>query len=149
MLLQASEKSRKIIESYFTPGKKLHFSFTHLVCRRAVDGKEPFVLLVPVSQSLLSPSHVLSEHYAPFILFFLFPFSLLYSFLKLKMPIFLVIYFQGNRKAAWILVILSMLIIVSWILRGKSAGRNPLPMCTGTTGKNIRIRLCEDIPIRG
>uniref|UniRef100_A0A8C0EII4 procollagen-proline 3-dioxygenase n=1 Tax=Bubo bubo TaxID=30461 RepID=A0A8C0EII4_BUBBB len=31
LLLQASEKSRKIIESYFTPGKKLHFSFTHLV----------------------------------------------------------------------------------------------------------------------
>uniref|UniRef100_A0A8C9EQB8 procollagen-proline 3-dioxygenase n=1 Tax=Pavo cristatus TaxID=9049 RepID=A0A8C9EQB8_PAVCR len=31
LLLQASEKSRKIIESYFTPGKKLYFSFTHLV----------------------------------------------------------------------------------------------------------------------
>uniref|UniRef100_A0A8C4U487 procollagen-proline 3-dioxygenase n=1 Tax=Falco tinnunculus TaxID=100819 RepID=A0A8C4U487_FALTI len=31
LLLQASEKSRRIIESYFTPGKKLHFSFTHLV----------------------------------------------------------------------------------------------------------------------
>uniref|UniRef100_A0A8C9NE46 procollagen-proline 3-dioxygenase n=1 Tax=Serinus canaria TaxID=9135 RepID=A0A8C9NE46_SERCA len=40
LLLQASEKSRKIIESYFTPGKKLHFSFTHLVCRRAVDGEQ-------------------------------------------------------------------------------------------------------------
>ncbi|KFU84155.1 Prolyl 3-hydroxylase 3, partial [Chaetura pelagica] len=40
LLLQASEKSRKIIESYFTPGKKLHFSFTHLVCRTAVDEKQ-------------------------------------------------------------------------------------------------------------
>ncbi|XP_032851536.2 prolyl 3-hydroxylase 3 [Tyto alba] len=40
LLLQASEKSRKIIESYFTPGKKLHFSFTHLVCRTAVDGEQ-------------------------------------------------------------------------------------------------------------
>ncbi|XP_050187950.1 prolyl 3-hydroxylase 3 [Myiozetetes cayanensis] len=40
LLLQASEKSRKIIESYFTPGKKLHFSFTHLVCRTAVDGQQ-------------------------------------------------------------------------------------------------------------
>lgn len=60
LLLQASEKSRKIIESYFTPGKKLHFSFTHLVCRTAVDGKESFTPLVPVLESLLSPSHVLS-----------------------------------------------------------------------------------------
>uniref|UniRef100_A0A8C5TXF1 procollagen-proline 3-dioxygenase n=1 Tax=Malurus cyaneus samueli TaxID=2593467 RepID=A0A8C5TXF1_9PASS len=40
LLLQASEKSRKIIESYFAPGKKLHFSFTHLVCRTAVDGEQ-------------------------------------------------------------------------------------------------------------
>ncbi|NXE13150.1 P3H3 hydroxylase, partial [Lophotis ruficrista] len=40
LFLQASEKSRKIIESYFTPGKKLHFSFTHLVCRTAVDEKQ-------------------------------------------------------------------------------------------------------------
>ncbi|NWX18501.1 P3H3 hydroxylase, partial [Aegotheles bennettii] len=40
LLLQASEKARKIIESYFTPGKKLHFSFTHLVCRTAVDGEQ-------------------------------------------------------------------------------------------------------------
>ncbi|XP_062473782.1 prolyl 3-hydroxylase 3 [Pezoporus occidentalis] len=40
LLLQASEKSRKIIESYFTPGKKLHFSFTHLVCRTAVDEEQ-------------------------------------------------------------------------------------------------------------
>ncbi|NXY75748.1 P3H3 hydroxylase, partial [Glareola pratincola] len=40
LLLQASEKSRRIIEAYFTPGKKLHFSFTHLVCRTAVDEKQ-------------------------------------------------------------------------------------------------------------
>uniref|UniRef100_A0A8C0UZL2 procollagen-proline 3-dioxygenase n=1 Tax=Cyanistes caeruleus TaxID=156563 RepID=A0A8C0UZL2_CYACU len=40
LLLQASEKSRKIIESYFTSGKKLHFSFTHLVCRTAIDGEQ-------------------------------------------------------------------------------------------------------------
>ncbi|NWV00087.1 P3H3 hydroxylase, partial [Upupa epops] len=40
LLLQASEKSRKIVESYFTPGRKLHFSFTHLVCRTAVDEKQ-------------------------------------------------------------------------------------------------------------
>ncbi|XP_009864057.1 PREDICTED: prolyl 3-hydroxylase 3, partial [Apaloderma vittatum] len=40
LLLQASEKSRKIIESYFTPGRKLHFSFTHLVCRTAVDEEQ-------------------------------------------------------------------------------------------------------------
>ncbi|XP_053912661.1 prolyl 3-hydroxylase 3 isoform X2 [Cuculus canorus] len=40
LLLQASEKSRKIIESYFTPGKKLHFSFTHLVCRTAVEEEQ-------------------------------------------------------------------------------------------------------------
>ncbi|XP_025050656.1 prolyl 3-hydroxylase 3 isoform X1 [Alligator sinensis] len=40
LLLQASEKSRKIVQSYFTPGKKLHFSFTHLVCRTAVEGEQ-------------------------------------------------------------------------------------------------------------
>nr|XP_056704398.1 prolyl 3-hydroxylase 3 [Euleptes europaea] len=40
LLLQASEKSRKIIESYFTPEKKLYFSFTHLVCRTAAEGEQ-------------------------------------------------------------------------------------------------------------
>ncbi|KAH0628563.1 hypothetical protein JD844_009900 [Phrynosoma platyrhinos] len=40
LLLQASEKSRKIVESYFTPGKDLHFSFTHLVCRTAAEGEQ-------------------------------------------------------------------------------------------------------------
>ncbi|XP_053146766.1 prolyl 3-hydroxylase 3 [Hemicordylus capensis] len=40
LLLQASEKSRKIVESYFTPGKSLHFSFTHLVCRMAAEGEQ-------------------------------------------------------------------------------------------------------------
>ncbi|XP_074857687.1 prolyl 3-hydroxylase 3 [Carettochelys insculpta] len=40
LLLHASEKSRKILESYFTPGKRLHFSFTHLVCRMAVEGQQ-------------------------------------------------------------------------------------------------------------
>ncbi|ETE72099.1 Prolyl 3-hydroxylase 3, partial [Ophiophagus hannah] len=40
LLLQASEKSRKIVESYFTPGKNLYFSFTHLVCRTAADGEQ-------------------------------------------------------------------------------------------------------------
>jgi len=57
------------------------------------------------------------------------------------MPVFFLFNFpfQKNRKVAWILVILSMLIIVSWILRGKSAGENHLPMSTGTTGKRRRI----------
>lgn len=148
MLLQASEKSRRIVESYFTPGKKLHFSFTHLVCRTAVDGKEPFILLVPDSQRVSSvPAMCSQETVLP--LFSLF--CLLYSFFKLKMPIFLVAYLQGNRKAAWILVILSTLIIVSWILRGKSAGKNLLPMYTGTTGKSTCMRSREDLPspIRG
>ncbi|XP_060124696.1 prolyl 3-hydroxylase 3 [Zootoca vivipara] len=40
LLLQASEKSRKIVESYFTPGKDLYFSFTHLVCRTAAEGEQ-------------------------------------------------------------------------------------------------------------
>uniref|UniRef100_A0A8D2IZ64 procollagen-proline 3-dioxygenase n=1 Tax=Varanus komodoensis TaxID=61221 RepID=A0A8D2IZ64_VARKO len=40
LLLQASEKSRKIVEYYFTPGKNLHFSFTHLVCRTAAEGEQ-------------------------------------------------------------------------------------------------------------
>ncbi|NXX76182.1 P3H3 hydroxylase, partial [Urocolius indicus] len=40
LLLQASEKARKIIESYFTPGRRLHFSFTHLVCRTAAHEEQ-------------------------------------------------------------------------------------------------------------
>ncbi|XP_061493010.1 prolyl 3-hydroxylase 3 [Rhineura floridana] len=40
LLLKASEKSRKIVESYFTPGKDLYFSFTHLVCRTAAEGDQ-------------------------------------------------------------------------------------------------------------
>ncbi|NXG48245.1 P3H3 hydroxylase, partial [Psilopogon haemacephalus] len=40
LLLQASEKARKIIESYFSPGRRLHVSFTHLVCRTAVDEEQ-------------------------------------------------------------------------------------------------------------
>ncbi|XP_067402006.1 prolyl 3-hydroxylase 3 isoform X2 [Emydura macquarii macquarii] len=40
LLLHASEKSRKIVESYFSPEKRLHFSFTHLVCRTAVEGEQ-------------------------------------------------------------------------------------------------------------
>ncbi|KAJ7316987.1 hypothetical protein JRQ81_003149 [Phrynocephalus forsythii] len=40
LFLQASEKSREIVESYFTPGKRLYFSFTHLVCRTATEGEQ-------------------------------------------------------------------------------------------------------------
>ncbi|XP_048359075.1 prolyl 3-hydroxylase 3 [Sphaerodactylus townsendi] len=40
LLLQASEKSRQIVESYFTPEKRLYFSFTHLVCRTAAEGEQ-------------------------------------------------------------------------------------------------------------
>ncbi|XP_064011935.1 prolyl 3-hydroxylase 3 [Pogoniulus pusillus] len=40
LLLQASEKAQKIIESYFSPGRKLHVSFTHLVCRTAVEEEQ-------------------------------------------------------------------------------------------------------------
>lgn len=97
LLLQASEKSRKIIESYFTPGKKLHFSFTHLVCRTAVDGKESFTLLIPVpwrassvpatcSQEALLPSRSLCS------------FSLPYSFSKLKMPKFFFCHFSEEQE---------------------------------------------------
>lgn len=55
---------------------------------------------------------------------------------------------QRNRKVAWILVIPSMLIIVSWILRGKSAGKNHLPMCTGTTGKRRKGPALDHVEIR-
>lgn len=83
LLLQASEKSRKIIESYFTPGKKLHFSFTHLVCRTAVDGKESFILLVPVSQRVSShPATCSQETVLP--LFSLYPFLSASFFLETK-----------------------------------------------------------------
>ncbi|NXC19040.1 P3H3 hydroxylase, partial [Corythaeola cristata] len=59
LLLQASEKSRKIIESYFTPGRKLHFSFTHLVCRTAVaeeqEGRMDLSHPVHADNCLLDP----------------------------------------------------------------------------------------------
>lgn len=148
MLLQASEKSRKIIESYFTPGKKLHFSFTHLVCRTAVDGKESFTLLS------LSPGE--SPQSQPCALRRLFPLLSLCPFLcALFFPetedahiLFCNFLFQRNRKVAWILVILSMLIIVSWIPRGRSAGGNRLPTCTGTTGKRSRGPALDHVKIR-
>lgn len=34
-----SEKVRKILESYFKLETPLYFSYTHLVCRSAIDGK--------------------------------------------------------------------------------------------------------------
>ena len=149
MLLQASEKSRKIIESYFTPGKKLHFSFTHLVCRTAVDGKESFTLLVPVSWRVSSVPAMCSQE-TLFPLLSLCPFlsALFFPEAENAYILFCNFPFQRNRKVAWILVILSMLIIVSWILRGKSAGESRLPTCTGTTGKRRRGPALDHVETR-
>lgn len=148
LFLQASEKSRKIVESYFTPGKKLHFSFTHLVCRTAVDGKESFTLLVPVSWGVSSVPAMCSQE-SLFPLLSLCPFlSALFIETENTHILFQNFRFQRNREVVWILVILSMLIIVSWILRGKNAGENRLPMCTGTTGKRRRGPALGHVDIR-
>lgn len=38
MLFDVSEKARKVLESYFHLETPLYFSYTHLVCRSAIDG---------------------------------------------------------------------------------------------------------------
>ncbi|XP_004708289.1 prolyl 3-hydroxylase 3, partial [Echinops telfairi] len=40
LLLEASEHSRAVTEAYFSPGRPLHLSFTHLVCRSAIAGEQ-------------------------------------------------------------------------------------------------------------
>lgn len=40
-----SERVRKVVESYFHLETPLYFSYTHLVCRSAFDGKHIFLLL--------------------------------------------------------------------------------------------------------
>lgn len=38
VLFDVSEKAKKILESYFHLETPLYFSYTHLVCRSAIDG---------------------------------------------------------------------------------------------------------------
>lgn len=38
VLFDVSEKARKILESHFRLETPLYFSYTHLVCRAAIDG---------------------------------------------------------------------------------------------------------------
>lgn len=38
LLFEASEKARRILESHFRLETPLYFSYTHLVCRSAIDG---------------------------------------------------------------------------------------------------------------
>ncbi|XP_007935315.1 prolyl 3-hydroxylase 3 [Orycteropus afer afer] len=40
LLLEVSERVRTLTEAYFSPERPLHLSFTHLVCRSAIDGEQ-------------------------------------------------------------------------------------------------------------
>lgn len=40
LFFELSEKVRKILESYFRLETTLYFSYTHLVCRSAIDGEQ-------------------------------------------------------------------------------------------------------------
>ncbi|XP_078011737.1 prolyl 3-hydroxylase 3 isoform X2 [Phascolarctos cinereus] len=40
LLLEASERARNLTQAYFSPEWPLHLSFTHLVCRSAIDGEQ-------------------------------------------------------------------------------------------------------------
>lgn len=38
LLLEVSERVRTLTQAYFSPERPLHLSFTHLVCRSAIEG---------------------------------------------------------------------------------------------------------------
>lgn len=38
LLLEVSERVRSLTQAYFSPDRPLHLSFTHLVCRSAIEG---------------------------------------------------------------------------------------------------------------
>ncbi|XP_066116534.1 prolyl 3-hydroxylase 3 isoform X2 [Saccopteryx bilineata] len=40
LLLEASERVRILTQAYFSPERPLHLSFTHLVCRTAIEGEQ-------------------------------------------------------------------------------------------------------------
>ncbi|KAM9384081.1 prolyl 3-hydroxylase 2 [Pholidichthys leucotaenia] len=40
LFYEASERARRIVESYFMLNSTLHFSYTHLVCRTAITGQQ-------------------------------------------------------------------------------------------------------------
>ncbi|XP_054999221.1 prolyl 3-hydroxylase 3 [Sorex araneus] len=40
LLLEASERARTVTQAYFSPERPLHLSFTHLVCRSAIEGEQ-------------------------------------------------------------------------------------------------------------
>ncbi|XP_059114558.1 prolyl 3-hydroxylase 3 [Peromyscus eremicus] len=40
LLLEASERVRTLTQAYFSPERPLHLSFTHLVCRSAIEGEQ-------------------------------------------------------------------------------------------------------------
>ncbi|KAK2498448.1 hypothetical protein MC885_001452 [Smutsia gigantea] len=40
LLLEVSERVRALTQAYFSPDRPLHLSFTHLVCRSAIEGEQ-------------------------------------------------------------------------------------------------------------
>lgn len=49
LLLEVSERVRTLTQAYFSPERPLHLSFTHLVCRSAIEGDRqgPYALALP------------------------------------------------------------------------------------------------------
>lgn len=67
LLLEVSERVRSLTQAYFSPDRPLHLSFTHLVCRSAIEGNRqgpcrsapasgPLGAVAP--HTFRSPSHV-------------------------------------------------------------------------------------------
>ena len=52
LLLEVSERVRSLTQAYFSPDRPLHLSFTHLVCRSAIEGNRQ---APPQSQGPLGP----------------------------------------------------------------------------------------------
>lgn len=58
LLLVVSERVRALTQAYFSPDRPLHLSFTHLVCRSAIEGNHQGTqLLLPDFKPLMGTVH--------------------------------------------------------------------------------------------
>ena len=58
LLLEVSERVRTLTQAYFSPERPLHLSFTHLVCRSAIEGnRQGPQLFLPNLEPLLGTAH--------------------------------------------------------------------------------------------
>lgn len=57
LLLEVSERVRTLTQAYFSPERPLHLSFTHLVCRSAIEGNHQVPMAPPQPQALWGTAH--------------------------------------------------------------------------------------------